>query len=124
MSEKKKRDYSKEGKTVLEKPSKPVRLRWSHASKNNQHFSFYRCSCGTEFVARDSQVRSGKTSSCGCFARKVRAHNVQKAHIAKHLKEIEKLSEVKKRKYLKEKYSKQYMKILLELLSKKELEKK
>ncbi|MDA3860465.1 MAG: hypothetical protein PF445_04505 [Melioribacteraceae bacterium] len=118
MIEKKKRDYSKEGKTVLEKPSKPVRLRVSHKGPNGQSFSFYRCSCGTEFVTRDNQVRSGKTSSCGCFAKKVRAHNIQTAHIAKHLKEIEKLNEVKKRKLLKEKYSKQYTKILLELSNK------
>ena len=121
MSEKKKRDYSKEGSKVLEKPAKPIRLRWSHKGSSNQSYSFYRCSCGTEFVARDSQIKSGKTSSCGCFAKKVRAHNIQTAHIAKHLREVEKLTEVKKRKFLKEKYSKQYMKILLELSSKKEL---
>ncbi len=121
MKEKKKRDYSKEGKTVLEKPSKPVRLRWSHVGSDRNHYSYYRCSCGTEFVARDTQVRSGKTSSCGCFAKKVRAHNIQAAHIAKHLKEIENLNEVKKRKYLKEKYSKQYTKILIELSQKENL---
>ncbi|MCF6268405.1 MAG: hypothetical protein L3J41_01700 [Melioribacteraceae bacterium] len=118
MKEKKKRDYSKEGSTILERPARPVKLRWSHKDKNNQHSSYYRCSCGTEFVARDTQIKSGKTSSCGCFARKVRAHNVQMSHIKKHLKEIEKLNEVKKRKYLKEKYSKQYTKILLELSNK------
>jgi len=118
VSDSKKRDYSKEGKTVLEKPSKPIRLRWSHVDSNGKNFSYYRCSCGTEFVARDNQIRSGKTSSCGCFAKKVRAHNIQKVHIKRHLKEVEDLSEVKKRKFLKEKYSKQYTKILLELSKK------
>lgn len=115
MSDVKKRDYSKEGPTILERPIKPVKLHWSHKNSSNQHYSHYRCSCGTVFVARDSQVKSGKTSSCGCFAKKVRAHNVQAAHIKRHLEEIEKLNEVKKRKFLKEKYSKQYTKILLEL---------
>ena len=118
MSDSKKKYYLKEGKTVLEKPSKPTRLRWSHANKNRNQYSCYRCSCGTEFVARDSQIRSGKTSSCGCYAKKVRAHNIQKVHIKKHLKEVEGLSEVKKRKYLKAKYSKQYTKILIELSNK------
>jgi len=118
VSDSKKKDYSKEGISVLEKPPKPVRLRWSHANNSRNHYSFYRCSCGTEFVARDSQIRSGKTNSCGCFAKKVRAHNIQKVHIKKHLKEVEGLSEVKKRKFLKEKYSKQYTKILLELSNK------
>ena len=118
MSDPKKRDYSKEGSTVLQKPAKPVKIKWSHKDIHNNNNSVYLCSCGTEFVARDSQIRSGKTSSCGCFAKKVRAHNVQTAHIAKHLKEIAKLNEVKKRKLLKDKYSKQYVKILLELSSK------
>lgn len=118
MSKKEKGNELKEGKTILEKPSKPVRLRWSHADSANNHYSFYRCSCGTEFVTRDSQIRSGKTSSCGCFAKKVRAYNVQKARIEKHLKEIETLSEVKKRKFLKDKYSRQYTKILIELSEK------
>ena len=118
MSDSKKRDYSKEGKTVLVKPPKPVKLRWSHADSSRNNYSYYRCSCGTEFVARDGQIRSGKTASCGCFAKKVRAHNIQTAHIKKHLKEVEGLSEVKKRKFLKEKYSKQYTKILLELSNK------
>jgi len=118
MSDSKKRDYSKEGPTILERPAKPIKLRWSHADSGRNHYSYYRCSCGTEFVARHGQINSGKTSSCGCFAKKVRAHNIQTAHVAKHLKEIENLNEVRKRKFLKEKYSKQYTKILLELSNK------
>ena len=113
------RDYSKEKPTILSKPTKPTRLRWSHKDSANNHYSYYLCSCGNEFVARDSQIRSGKTSSCGCFAKKVRALNVQFSHINKHLKELEGLSEVKKRKFIKEKYSRQYAKILLELSTKK-----
>ena len=115
MNDSKKRDYSKEGKTVLEKPAKPVRLSRSHTGSNGNHYSNYRCNCGNIFVARDKQINSGKTSSCGCFAKKVRAHNIQSANIKKHLREVEGLNEVKKRKFLKEKYSKQYTKILLEL---------
>lgn len=118
MIEKIKRDYSKEGSTVLAKPSKPIKLKWSHKNEHNQHYSFYRCNCGTEFVARESQIKSGKTSSCGCFAKKVRAHNIQKKLVAKHIDEIKDMSEVKKRKFVKAKYSKVYAKILLELESK------
>jgi hypothetical protein len=117
--QKKKRDYSKEKPTILSKPTKPVRLRWSHKDSARNQYSFYLCSCGKEFVARDTQVRSGKTSSCGCFAKKVRALNVQVAHVKKHLKELEGLNEVKKRKFIKEKYSRQYAKIILELSNEK-----
>ena len=104
-----------EGKTLLSKPTKPKQLRYSHSDSGRNRYSYYLCSCGTEFVARDSQVRSGKTSSCGCFAKKVRALNVQVAHVEKHLKELENMNEVKKRKFVKEKYSRQYAKIILEL---------
>jgi len=102
------------GKTLLTKPSKPTFIKYAY-TKDGNRYSYFLCSCGKEFIARNSQVKSGKTSSCGCFAKKVRALNVQVAYVKKHLKELEGMTEVKKRKYIKEKYSRQYAKILLEL---------
>lgn len=35
-------------------------------SKENNHLWLFRCDCGNEKIARIKNVRSGKTSSCGC----------------------------------------------------------
>jgi hypothetical protein len=36
-------------------------------SKENNHLWMFKCDCGNEKQARIKSVRSGKTSSCGCF---------------------------------------------------------
>jgi hypothetical protein len=36
-------------------------------SKENNHLWLFKCDCGNEKQARIKGVRSGKTSSCGCF---------------------------------------------------------
>jgi len=39
-------------------------------SKQKRRFGIYKCSCGTEFKALTSDVKSGGTSSCGCYQKK------------------------------------------------------
>jgi hypothetical protein len=35
--------------------------------KNNVNYSLYKCACGKEFEAWNSNVISGRTKSCGCL---------------------------------------------------------
>lgn len=37
----------------------------------------YICYCGNEFTARVYDIKSGHTTSCGCYAREVRANNLR-----------------------------------------------
>ena len=48
-----------------------------HTSKTNANKwrSLYECRCGTQFEAIDSQVKSGRTTSCGCWQRSRGAAN-------------------------------------------------
>ena len=47
-------------------------------SKGKNPTSLFKCSCSNKFIARNQDVKSGHTTSCGCYARKVRGENVQK----------------------------------------------
>jgi hypothetical protein len=39
---------------------------------------WFKCFCGNKFEARIQDVKSGHTTSCGCYARKVRGLNIKK----------------------------------------------
>lgn len=44
----------------------PILLKWVK-KYNGKHYRLYKCSCGKEFLARDNNVKTGNTVSCGCL---------------------------------------------------------
>jgi hypothetical protein len=52
-------------------------------TKHQPQLNEYICFCGRRFVSREYQVRTGKTLSCGCVARKVRAENLRTKKLIK-----------------------------------------
>lgn len=59
-----------------EKPTVKI-LGFDHYSKHRHKHVKALCSCGNKFVAKEYDILSGHTSSCGCWARKVRAENIR-----------------------------------------------
>lgn len=56
-----------------QKPSMPVLIQDlgqrfpTKISKQKRRYGIYKCHCGFEFIAQTTQVKSGKTKSCGCY---------------------------------------------------------
>lgn len=38
-----------------------------HYDKNHNKYVLYQCECGNQIVARETNVKSGRTKSCGCL---------------------------------------------------------
>jgi hypothetical protein len=47
--------------------------RYSHAASNGSRW-WARCSCGVDCIINGSDVRAGRTTSCGCLERANRKH--------------------------------------------------
>lgn len=56
------------------------RIRRSNRAGENRWFGCFRCECGHEFETAVAQVRSGKTTSCGCKSSKKRIGTLTKTH--------------------------------------------
>lgn len=53
-------------------------------SKKKKRYGLYKCKCGKEFKAEMSNVKSGHTSSCGCYALIIRKLMHKKNGLSNH----------------------------------------
>ena len=57
-----------------------VKITYRQWEKPNQrHHTYCRCvcACGSEFIARAKNIKSGDTRSCGCLRSEVNSHNAR-----------------------------------------------
>ena len=53
-------------------------------SKHRARYGLYKCHCGTEFKCVEQSVKSGKTTSCGCYQKQmVTTHGLTKHRLCK-----------------------------------------